>query len=166
MGNKILLQSLIIWLFINYYNLRKIKFCYQLTRLTFTGLGNILFLTWQCSLRFILTLIKRCILSLWQSVFFFIKISNFQNFTWKQNWIKNNNSYSIFYPSFWFFKHRPLVTVASEYCLMVHVHWSRGGHHLYTYMSWRYLYTYKRYCKVSVFNIANMYYGQLGQRYL
>ena len=61
-------------------------------------------------------------------------------------------------PSFWSFKHHPLVTVAFEYCLMVHVHWSRGGH---------YLYTYKRNCKVSVFfYIANMYYGQLGQRSL
>ena len=36
-------------------------------------------------------------------------------------------------PSFWSFKHRPLVTVAFEYCLMIHVHWSRGGHYLYTY---------------------------------
>jgi hypothetical protein len=33
-------------------------------------------------------------------------------------------------PSFWSFKHQPLVTVAFEYCLMVHVHWSRGGHHV------------------------------------
>ena len=54
-------------------------------------------------------------------------------------------------PSFWSFKHQPLVTVAFEYCLMVHVHWSRGGHHLYTYTGWHYLYTYKRNCKVGVF---------------
>jgi hypothetical protein len=33
-------------------------------------------------------------------------------------------------PSFWYFKHRSLVTVAFEYCLMIHVHYSRGGHYI------------------------------------
>jgi hypothetical protein len=57
-----------------------------------------------------------------------------------------------------------LVTVAFEYCLMVHVHWSRGGHYFIHIRGGHYLYTYKRNCKIRVFffNIANMYYGQLG----